>query len=101
MKKPDDLIQLLEELEVEITESSVEGEKSSKAVVHLEDDEDESGITLKFSECQLLLHSEATVRQMHEALGSPDEATVSLFDLTLDNDVLSALERTFSAVDEM
>lgn len=101
MKKPDDLIQLLEELEPEIRDSSVEGEKGSKAVIHLEEDEDESGITLTFKECQLLFHSEATVRQMHEALGSPDEATLSLFDLTLDADVLSTLERTFAAVDEM
>jgi hypothetical protein len=101
MKKPSDLEQLIEELENEIVESSVSAETKAKAVIHLENGDDGHGISLDKRECELLLHSQDTVNQLYEALGCPDEVTISLFNLTLDDDVISALERTFTAVDEL
>lgn len=103
MKRPSDLTQLIEELEVEIKDSTVEVEAGSKAVVHVEDadDDDETGIALSARECSLLLHSPTTVSQFYEALGSPKEATISLHEVEMEDAVIVALERTFTAVDEM
>lgn len=102
MKKPDDLVQLLDELSSESLDNTVEGVRGSHAVIHFDDsDDDERGVTLTLAECRLLLCSRRTVIQMHEALGSPSGATISLFDLSIDSDVVSELERLFSAVDEV
>lgn len=100
MKKPADLVQLIEDLKNEVHDSSVGGDKRSKAIVHI-DPEDEVGLTLNFEECRLLLHSEDTVRQLHEAINEPDEASVSIHNLDLNQGVLDALERTFVSVDEL
>jgi hypothetical protein len=100
MKKPADLVQLIEDLKGEVHDSSVGGDKRSKAVVHIDPD-DEVGISLNFEECKLLLHSEDTVKQMHDAFGEPEEASVSLHALDLNQEVLDALERNFVSVDEL
>jgi len=100
MKRPRDLVELLEELETEITESSVETQLRSFAVIHLEDDETETGIRLTDDECRLLFHSVTTVEQLIDALGAPEEATLTLSELGLEGNVLEALERGFAAVDE-
>lgn len=100
MKKPADIVQLIEDLKSEVHDTSVGGDKRSKAVVHIDSD-DEVGISLNFEECKLLLHSEHTVRQMHEAFGEPDEASIGLYTLDLTQEVLDALERTFVSVDEL
>jgi hypothetical protein len=99
MKKPADIVHLIEDLKDEVHDSSVGTDKSSKAVIHL-DPEDENGFTLNAEECKLLLHSEKTVRQMHEALDEPEEATISLHSLDVTQQVQDALERSFMAVDE-
>lgn len=100
MKKPADLVQLIIDLKDEVHDSSVGTDKTSKAIVHL-DPEDEKGISLSAEECKLLLHNEDTVRQMHECLGDPDEASISLHNLDLTQEVQDALERTFMSVDEL
>lgn len=100
MKKPADLVQLIEDLKSEVHDSSVGGDKRSKAVVHIDPD-DEIGISLNFEECKLLLHSESTVKQMHDAFNEPEEASIALHGLTLDQEVQDALERTFMSVDEL
>lgn len=100
MKKPADLVQLIEDLKSEVHDSSVGGDKHSKVVIHTEPD-DEIGISLNFEDCKLLLHSEKTVRQMHEALDEPEEASISIHGLDLNQDVQDALERTFMSVDEL
>jgi hypothetical protein len=100
MKKPADLVQLIQDLKDEVHDSSVGTDKSSKAVLHL-DPEDEKGIVLNADECKLLLHSENTVQQFHQALGEPEEASISLHNLDLGHEVLDALERTFMSVDEL
>jgi hypothetical protein len=100
MKKPSDLVQLIEDLKAKVHDSSVGGDKSAKAVVHI-DPEDEVGVSLNFDECKLLLHSKRTVEQMHDAFGEPDEASISISGLDLTQEVQDALERTFMSVDEL
>lgn len=100
MKKPADLVQLIEDLKEEVHDSSVGTDKSSKAILHLDPD-DERGVALSEADCKLLLHSEDTVRQMHEAIGEPEEASISLHSLDLNQEVQDALERTFMSVDEL
>lgn len=99
MKKPDDLIQLIEDLESETTDSSVETESNSHAVIHTEHT-DGPGIALNEKECKLVFNTEDTAEQLFEALGRPAEATIILSNLVLEDDVTAALERLFTAVDE-
>jgi hypothetical protein len=100
MKKPADIVQLLEDLKDEVHDSSVGTDKTSKAVIHLDPD-DEKGFTLNAEECRLLLHSEVTVRQLFEALDEPEEASISLHSLDVTQQVQDALERSFMSVDEL
>lgn len=100
MKKPADLVQLIADLKEEVHDSSVGTDKTSKAVIHLDPD-DEKGISLNAEECKLLLHSEDTVRQLHDALDETEEASISLHNLDLTQEVQDALERTFMSVDEL
>jgi hypothetical protein len=99
MKKPDDLIQLIEDLEAETTDSSVETESNSHAVIHTEHT-DGPGINLNEKECKLVFNTEDSAEQLFEALGRPSEATLILCNLVLEDDVTAALERLFTAVDE-
>lgn len=100
MKKPDDLIQLIEDLEAETHDSSVETESGSHAVIHTEYSNDAAGITLNERECKLVFNTEASAEQLFDALGKPAEATITLHNLILEDDVIEALERNFAAVDE-
>jgi hypothetical protein len=100
MKKPIDLIQLIEDLDAETHDSSVEAESNSYAVIHTEYSTDESGIKLDEKECKLVFNTEDTAEQLFEALGRPAEATIILSNLVLEDTVTAALERNFAAVDE-
>lgn len=99
MKKPSDLIQLIEDLEAQTHNSSVEADSSSHAIIHSEHT-DKDGILLNEKECKLLFNSEYTVEQLFEALEKPAEATVMLYNLVLEDGVTESLERNFTAVDE-
>lgn len=94
------LTQLIEELETEIAESSVETDASGTATIYTENDEDEEGTTLNAAQCRLVFHSKTTIRQLFDALGEPAEGTIVLHDVALDDSVKELLERTFMAVDE-
>lgn len=100
MKKPSDLVQLIENLESEIDDSSVETEHGSCAVIHTEYNADDKGIVLNERECKLVFHSEKTAERLFDALGSPAEATITLTDIVLEDAVIECLERNFRAVDE-
>ena len=102
MKKPDSLIELLEELDGEALTSSVETTKDSRVVVYLNQQaaNAEDGISLNRGEAMMLLAEEAIVERFYEALGSPAEASVTLCAITVPDDSLDALERLFAAVDE-
>ncbi len=104
MNKPDNLEQLITELtnETDTRNSSVHVDSDSKAVVYVNEKAASSGdgIELSSFECQLLLGSSKTVTQMHEALGSPREASIELHSLELGHEALDTLEKRFIAVDE-
>lgn len=101
MKKPDALVQLLEDLQGESLRSEAETLKTSKAVIYLTDDaaREEDGVELSAKECSLLFANVSTVARLVDALEAPD-ATLSLFDVSVPGYVLEALERSFVAVDE-
>ena len=100
MKKPESLIQLLEDLHDERIHSDVDIAKTSEAIIYPEDDAaDGSGIRLTGEECRLLFSSPPVVERLIESLEDAN-ATISLFDLNLDSEVLETLERSFKAVDE-
>ena len=102
MKKPNNLMQLIEELQGEAIDSAVEATKNSEVIIYPNEQaaDDEDGITLNQTEAELVLASESIVERLYEALGSPATASVVLCSITLPNDALDALERLFSAVDE-
>jgi hypothetical protein len=101
MKKPDALVQLLEDLQGESLRSEAETLKTSKAIIYLTDEyaREEDGVELSAKECVLLFSNPATVERMVDALDAPD-ATLALFDVNVPGHTLEALERSFVAVDE-
>jgi hypothetical protein len=105
MKKPEALVQLLEELRGEITDSSVEVLLESQAIVYLRDDsedkeKEDDGIALTAEECRLLFSKPSIIDRLMEALGDPRGASLALFDITLPGAMLDVLEQRFVAVDE-
>ncbi len=99
MDKPQPLSQLLEDLRAEGVETNVETAKHSYAKIYLSAGADP--ITLNKEECELLLASADTVRQLAEALGEPKDAAIEFHLVGVDDEVQDALERTFAAVDEV
>jgi len=102
MKKPNNLLQLIEELQGEDVNSTVEATINSEVIIYPDEkaaDED-NGIILNRTDATLLLANDSIVERLYEALGSPASASVVLCRITLPDDALDALERLFSAVDE-
>jgi len=102
MKKPEALVQLLEELRGEASSTSVEANKNSKAIIYLDDDSAgrEDGIHLDKEECELVFNNASTVDRLMEALGEPEGASLTLFSVEPALLVLDCIERRFVAVDE-
>jgi hypothetical protein len=96
--KPTAVQALIEDLRAEITESSVGSVPESFAKI--EDAASNNSFTLSREECEFVFHSGLTVRNFHEALGFPDDASVELHDLNITSEALEAAERCFAAVDE-
>lgn len=96
MSRPEALTTLLEDLLVEAPDHGIVQSAQSEAIVYTDGNE----IVLSADECNVVFHKASTVRQFHEALGSPADAAVELCDLTVNPDVLTELERLFTAVDE-
>jgi|PlaIllAssembly_1097288.scaffolds.fasta_scaffold261981_2 hypothetical protein len=99
MKRPAELIQLLDELKGEAPESAVVVQADSRLVVVIDDTE----VRYEFTgpEAKLLLASRDTVERLFEALDYPEETFVELQNLTIDEDVMAELESYASTVDEM
>ena len=95
-------MQLIEELQGEAIDSTVEATKNSEVVIYPNEQaaDDADGIVLNQTEAELVLANESIVERLYEALGSPPTASVVLCSITLPNDALDALERLFAAVDE-
>ncbi len=96
--KPPAVQALIEDLRAEILESSVGS--TSESFAKIEDAATNNSFTLNREECEFVFHSNQTVRNFHEALGYPDDASVELHDLNVTSDALEAVERCFAAVDE-
>ena len=101
MKKPNALVQLLEELQSEHIHSDVETVQSSKAIIYLTDEaaEAEDGIELNGKDCSRLFANASTVERLLDVIET-DEASVALFDVNIPGHVLELLERNFVAIDE-
>lgn len=102
MKKPEALIQLLEELRGENIESPVEVIRESKAVIYPSDEaaNDDDGIALNAEDCRLAFSSENAIERLMEAIGEAPDASLALFDISLPGHMQDLLERRFNAVDE-
>lgn len=96
MRKPDELIELLETLREEGCEPSVVAGPDAHAIVYI----GKTQLELPKRDCLLLLDSEETVEGMFDALGSPVDASIELHDLEIEEDVRDALEERFTTVDE-
>lgn len=95
MRKPTNLIHLLEDLSTEITDTSVVSTEQTEMRVTIGTAE----LTLKQADVDFLLHSKNTVDRFFEALGQPVNSGVVLKRVTVDEDVFDALLRVFDAVD--
>lgn len=85
-----------------VVNASVSFPKEAYAVVYPDADsyESEDGIRLAQEECELLFSTPDTVDMLLEALGNPEEASIIIHMLDMPSNVLDAIERRFSSVDE-
>lgn len=94
--KNDALRAVIDDLRAEISDSSTGTTPESKAVVVVDGHE----TTLPRDACEIVFHSTDTVRALYEALGCPEDAALTLYEIEVSADVQDALERLFTAVDE-
>ena len=99
MNRPIAVDRLIEELESELIDSDVEVSKDSRMVIFLNED-DKTGFELNADEAKLALANADTAQRLIDAVDHPSTASLLLKDISLDDDVLSILERSFNAVDE-
>lgn len=99
MDKPNALLQVLDDLRQEGNDSSAVTVRGSYAKIYLTAGADP--ITLSREESELALNTPASVELVVDALGSPLDASIELHQLTIDDAVQDALERSFAAVDEI
>jgi hypothetical protein len=99
MNRPPRLIQLLEELRAASTGTTVVTISSSSATISLSGEVD--GFQLLPEECELLFDSPDTVEQLYEAIDTPNDATLELHNLSVEDEVMEALHETFSSVEEV
>lgn len=97
MKKPEELLELIEELRESVRHPSANYDTGGKLVVYI----GRGQLNITAADAVFLLHSEDTVRRFYEAIGSPDDAGVELYSFEIDDDAKSALDAHFSTVDEM
>lgn len=97
MRKPEELLELLDALRESGDESTVTAcANDAHAIVYIGKNE----LTLPMRDCLLLLSSEESAGGFFDAIGSPTEARITLFDLDIDETVKSVLEELFSSVEE-
>lgn len=99
MDELNDLKTLIEDLKDTIGDSSVFVDKSSRAVICTPASKKETFV-LNANECKILLHSAKTVKKLVNIIEKPEEYTVTLHDVEVEDEVIEALERSFKAVDE-
>lgn len=94
--KADALRAMIDDLRAEISDSSTGTMPESQAVIVIDGHE----TTLPRDACEIAFHSSDTVRALYEALGCPEDAALTLYDVEVSADVQDTLERLFTAVDE-
>lgn len=100
MNRPDEVVQLLTDLEAEKPDSAILITKDSKMVMTFEGRTDRFEFT--GPECQLLLSSRKNVDRLFDALDYPDETFIELHSVEgLDPYVMETLEEWAETVDEM
>lgn len=97
MKKPDELLELLDTLRESGDESTVSAfTADAHAIVYIGKEE----LKLPARDCLLLFSTDETVEEFYDAIGSPIDARITLVDLEVEDGVLSYLEEQFTVVDE-
>ena len=99
MNRPQRLIQLLDELRAGNVGTTVVTIGSSSATITLTGEVD--GMVLTPEECELLFDSSDSVQQLYEALDTPNDAMLELHNLSVDDEVMDALNESFSSVEEV
>ena len=97
MKKPEELIELLDTLRQEVRSSSALAEEDAHMAVYI----GKGTLNLDANESALVLHSRSTVKRFFEAIGSPDDTSIEITSIAIDDDVKEALDAVFSTVDEL
>jgi hypothetical protein len=97
MKKPEDLLELLENLKEAGERSSVQLGQHPKAIVYI----GERTLTLGGKDCSFLLNTPETAKKFAASLGCTIDMGLELHDLEIEPDVTSVLECSFSTVDEL
>lgn len=97
MKKPEELIELLVELREEIDQPSATYETEARVVIYV----GKGQLNITASDAVFLLHSPDTVERLYGALGAPDDSGIELHGFDVEEAVKSALDSTFSTVDEL
>jgi hypothetical protein len=100
MARTNELQQLLEDLKVEKPESHTVVQPDSKMLV-VNDDLEDGTYTFTGEEAKLLLANRDTVDRLFESIGYPEEVFVEIHNITIDEEIMSALEQHASTVDEM
>jgi hypothetical protein len=96
MRKPDELIELLETLRDSGDGTTVITGPDAHAIVYI----GKAQLELPARDCVLLLSTEETAESFFEAIRSPTDASLELHDLEIEECVKAALDGLFSTVDE-
>ena len=96
MRKPEELIELLETLRESGDETTVTTGPEAEAIVYIGRNE----MRLPSRDCLLLLSNEESVDSFFDAIGAPEGARIELHDMDVADEVKEALEERFASIDE-
>lgn len=99
MEYPAEVQALIDDLEAATVRRSADStgnDDETYAVVEYGDQR----LELRGRACSLLLETARSVKLLYEALGSPENSSVAIGGLELDDDVVGALEHWFGVVEE-
>lgn len=94
MRKPKNLVALLEELEPSDDHTLALNNDS-----HMSISSERGVLDINREDCERLLIDEDIVDKFFKAIGSPDDAVCELFDLDVSNAVFDKLEEVFNSVE--
>lgn len=97
MKKPEELLELIDELKNSKASPSASYEAGGKVVVYI----GKGQLNITASDAVFLLDTEETVSRFYESIGCPDDCGIELHDFEIEEGVKTALDAFFSTVDEL